>query len=490
LGIVTPIPAFPLRGGRDFLCFVGGGSHPHPSLPPSRGKGSWVGLLVGGGAPHPGLPPSRGKGQFGSCWPVGLVVGGDGFGYLVGGVVDELAGLGVLFEGAVEFQFLGHFADGGDDLLAHEAEAAHLVIVGHGAVAIPEEDAAGAQVLEDVANLGYDRLGGAGDDAVVGGLVLVRTAVGAEASGGAEGGGGQAAGSAGSMSRQTHDSGVDLSLVAGQEGVADAGQVLASNFLGLLLGLVHVNLPQVGHVLGPGVVAELGGGLMVKLEGLLGGFQLGGQEDQGIGLLGGPLHRLNADGGGNPDGRMGLLQGPHPGIDVAIVVVLALPAPGAGGGPGLDKEVVGLLEPLAVEVGRRVMGITLASATSDKAGHQASVGDHVDHGKLLGKPQGVVPDGEDIAQDDYLGLVGDAGQDGSADVGDALHTEGSAVVLVEHEGIEAHFLGVHLLVQVTVVEAGANVGVVVLVADAQVGGLGAHQARVVILPGLLGKVAD
>ena len=275
-----------------------------------------------------------------------------------------------------------------------------------------------------------------------------------------------------------------------RKGLLTPGQVLASDLVGLLLRLVNVDLPQVGDVLGAGLVAELGGGVVVKLEGFLGGLQAGGQQDQRVRLLGGPLDRLDADGGGNPDGRVGLLERPRPGIDIAIVVVFALPAPGAGGGPCLDEEVVGFLEALPVEVGRSVVGVALPSAAPHEAGDEPPVGDHVDHGQLLGQPEWVVPDGQYIAQDDDLGLVGDAGEDGRADVGDALHTEGSAVVLVQHQGVEAHLLGEDLLVQVAVVEAGANLGVVILVADAEVGGLGAHQPGLVILPGLFGEVAN
>ena len=119
-----------------------------------------------------------------------------------------------------------------------------------------------------------------------------------------------------------------------------------------------------------------------------------------------------------------------------------------------------------------------------------AVGNHVDHRQLLGQPQGVVPDGQHVAQDDDFHLFGDAGQDGRAHVGDALHAEGGGVVLVEHHGVEAHLLGIDLFVQVAVVELGADFGPVVGVGDAQVGALGAHQAGVFILPGLLGKMAN
>ena len=41
-------------------------------------------------------------------------------------------------------------------------------------------------------------------------------------------------------------------------------------------------------------------------------------------------------------------------------------------------------------------------------------------------------------------------------------------MLVEHQAVEAHFLGVDLLVEVAVVEFGADAGVVVPVGHAQV----------------------
>ena len=124
-----------------------------------------------------------------------------------------------------QIQFLGDLLDGGDDLFAHEAEAAHGVLVGHGAVAVPEEDAAGAQVLEDVADLGDDGLGSTGDDGVVGDLLFVGAAEntgragGAAASGGGAALGGQDA-AAGVQARQVDQRRVGGAFVTGQEGVA------------------------------------------------------------------------------------------------------------------------------------------------------------------------------------------------------------------------------------------------------------------------------
>ena len=191
-------------------------------------------------------------------------------------------------------------------------------------------------------------------------------------------------------------------------------------------------------------------------------------------------------------GGMRLLVGARPGVDVAVVVVLALPAEGAGLGPGLDDEVVGFLEALPVVGRRRVVGDALASGAADPAGDEAAAGDHVDDGELLDQPEGVVPDGQDVAEQDYLGALGDAGEDAGLDVHGAAHAEGRAVVLVEHEAVEAHLLGVEPLVDVAVVEVGAELGVVDVVAEIEVldwQARGSEVAGLGVLVWSLGEVA-
>ena len=64
---------------------------------------------------------------------------------------------------------------------------------------------------------------------------------------------------------------------------------------------------------------------------------------------------------------MGLLQRHLEGIDHAEVVVLAFPTPGAGLGPGLHHEVVGFLEPFAVEQRVGIGGETLNARTAHEA---------------------------------------------------------------------------------------------------------------------------
>ena len=345
--------------------------------------------------------------------------------------------------------------------------------MGHRAVAVPEEYAAGADGFQDVTDFGNYGVGGAGDDGVV--LDLLFVGAGEDAAGAdtaAAGLGGHGLGgehpAAGGEAGEVEQGLVGSAFVAGEEGVAGPLHVLAAGFLGQFLGLVHVYFPQVADVLGAGGVAQLGGGIVVELEGLSGGFHFRGQHYVGDALFGGPDEGVAADHARQPDGGMGFLVGLDPGVDVAELVVFAFPAEGAGGSPGFDDEFVGFLEAFPVVVGFYVVGDAFAAGTAYPAGHQPAVGDHIDHCQLFHQPEGVVPDGDDVAQEDDFGALGDAGQDGGFYVHSAAHTEGGAVMFVEHQAVEAHFLGVDFFVQVAVVEGGAQFGVVDFVADVEV----------------------
>ena len=110
----------------------------------------------------------------------------------------------------------------------------------------------------------------------------------------------------------------------------------------------------------------------------------------------------------------------------------------------------------------------LASGAAHPAGDEPAARDHVYHGKLFDEPQGIVPDGDDVAEQDYLGAVGDLGEDRGLHVHRAAHAEGGAVVLVEHDAVEADLLGIDALVKVAVVQVGADLGIVYLVAERKV----------------------
>ena len=77
------------------------------------------------------------------------------------------------------------------------------------------------------------------------------------------------------------------------------------------------------------------------------------------------------------------------------------------------------------------------------------------------------------------------------DVGGAAHAEGGGVVLVEHEAVETRFVGVDFFVEIAVIEVGAYLRVVDLVAEGQVldGQAGSPEiAGLGVLVGSFGKV--
>ena len=206
-----------------------------------------------------------------------------------------------------------------------------------------------------------------------------------------------------------------------------------------------------------------------------------------------PLHGVAAHHPGDPDGRMRRLVGARPGVHVAVLVMVSFPAEGSLARPGVDDEVVGFLEPLPV-VGRGgVVGDAFAARAADPAGDQAPAGNHVDGGQVLGQPQRVVPDGQDVPEQHDLRALRDAGEDRGLEVHHLAHAERRRVVLVQHEPVEPHLLGVELLVEVAVVEVRAEPRVVGRVGHAEVGDVPAGGPEVPgtrILVRTLGEVAD
>src|SRR5882762_4533368 len=76
---------------------------------------------------------------------------------------ERLIGRRVDLEAVVQLQLTGHLAHCRDDLLAHQPNAAHGIVVGHRTVAVPEEDVARAQRLEHMTDLRNYRRRRSGD---------------------------------------------------------------------------------------------------------------------------------------------------------------------------------------------------------------------------------------------------------------------------------------------------------------------------------------
>ena len=243
-------------------------------------------------------------------------------------------------------------------------------------------------------------------------------------------------------------------VVPGQRNAAHADvahHVALASLVGFLIGVLHVNPNQVAQVLRPRLVANCAGVLRVDFLHILSGLNVGFQEDVRVVMLGAPDQRFRAASAGDPNGRMGLLHRHLERIDHPEVEMLALPTPGAGLRPSLHYEVVGFLEPLAVEQRVGVGGQALDACTAHKARDQPAAGNHVNLGQLFSQADGVVEDGQRIAQQYNLGLLGDAGQDGRLQVHRRAEAGRRIVMLVEHQAVEAHLFRVFVLVQVHVV---------------------------------------
>ena len=170
--------------------------------------------------------------------------------------------------------------------------------------------------------------------------------------------------------------------------------------------------------------------------------------------------------------------------------MLAFPAERPRRRPRLEHELVGFLESLPV-VGRLgVVGDAFAAGTAHPAGHEPAPRDQVDGRQRLGQPQRIVPDRDHVAEQDDLGLFGLTGQNRRFDVHDPAHAERRRVMLVEHQHVEAHLLGVELFVEIAVVKVGPEHRVIAPIAHHQVQHVdpALHQVRVLIRP--LGEVAD
>ena len=183
----------------------------------------------------------------------------------------------------------------------------------------------------------------------------------------------------------------------------------------------------------------------------------------------------------NPDGRMGLLQRHHPWVDHPVVIVFALPAERPWRGPGLEDDVVGLVETLSVVHGVGIGGQTFLPNPPHKTAHHPAPGEDVDHGNLFGHAQGIFVNGQDVAQKDNAAFGGGASQDGPDDVDRGHHAERVVVMLVDHHPIKTMLRAVLELIEVHAVE-----GLGLFRTEMRIG---KHQVIIAKLPGFLLRIS-
>ena len=209
---------------------------------------------------------------------------------------------------------------------------------------------------------------------------------------------------------------------------------------------------QIAEILRPGLIAFTSGGLIVEIPQLQGGFEPGGEGHIGVAVLGAPSRSFRADETGNPEGRMRLLDGQHPGIDVTEVEVFALIPERTGLGPRLDDKIDPLFKVLAVKGRVGVIGKLFAARAADPAGDQAAIGDQVDHGQLFSQSEGIRDSRNRIAEQRHPDPAGRLGQDRGFDIHDRAQAEGGGMVLVEHNAVKVHqfLVGIDFLVKILV----------------------------------------
>jgi hypothetical protein len=171
----------------------------------------------------------------------------------------------------------------------------------------------------------------------------------------------------------------------------------------------------------------------------------------------------------------------HPRVDGAIVIILALVAEGARRRPALDDQVMGLLEAREVLRGVDAAMQALDGGAAHEAGDDAAAGKAIQHGDLLGHAHRVV-DGDDVAEDGDLGLLGDLADDGRIDVDRGLHAPVGGMMLIGHDAVEANLIGEGVLFMILVVQDMGLLRVKVRVRKAQ-------PPRIVLGQILIGDVA-
>src|SRR5712692_7830718 len=106
-----------------------------------------------------------------------------------------------------------------------------------------------------------------------------------------------------------------------------------------------------------------------------------------------PLDCFSAAETRDPNGGMRLLQGSGPHVDIADLVVLALKTKGASFGPCPNNQLMGFTKSLNGVGGIHSHRVILTADPPHEAGDDAATTDYVQHGDLLGDPQGMVAQG-------------------------------------------------------------------------------------------------
>ena len=182
-----------------------------------------------------------------------------------------------------------------------------------------------------------------------------------------------------------------------------------------------------------------------------------------------PTQAFGVRAGDYPDRQVRLLVDARPDVDVAVVPEAALPAERLVLGQALSDEVVRIVHALALQRRVGVGRVDLGADAAHEAGDDAAARNAIQHGNLFRHAHRVVAMHDRGADDRDLRLRSLAREDRGVERHDRVEAGHRLVVLVEHD-VEPEVIGVHVLVQVAVVEVGGDGGVAVLTWDDDAGG--------------------
>ncbi len=204
--------------------------------------------------------------------------------------------------------------------------------------------------------------------------------------------------------------------------------------------------------------------LAVAVEHRLGAAEPGEERCGDVFLLGQDLGR-GGRGHGHPDGRVRLLVGARPDVDLAVVEIASLPVERpVMGGPRLHDQVVRLPHAVGHPHRVRVLRRQLERHAADEAALEPAARNDVDHRHLLGDARRLAPVGQRVAQHQDAGVLGDARQDRRHQRHRRHRAGGGLVVLVQHD-VQAELVGDLPLVDAVVVDVGALDRIVVRVRE-------------------------
>src|SRR2546425_7505402 len=243
----------------------------------------------------------------------------------------------------------------------------------------------------------------------------------------------------------------------------DIRHQLARARISFLVGLASIDEGSVGEAVQTrSGETEFGPARAIGLENGLRSLEPGQEASYHVTLLA-DISGAGRTQSSDPDGRMRLLVRPRPDIHLPVVEVLPFPVEGTiVTGPGLQDQVVGLPKALHHTRWPVVAGRKLVRHAPDEADLQAAARVDVDHSHFLSHAHGLAPVGDRVAENEQPGPFRLAGKNTHDDRTSRVKVGRRLVVLVDHN-LKAQLFGDYPLVNITVVEVGPDLRVVIAV---------------------------